>query len=102
MPLPRDYFRPGDAGARPVWRVTGVRQKQYADSLKLLCRKYMYATLERDAACHASGTGDLLHYHRLMNESFGLLLYDSDSPYSRCHLFLRLLHLDPLPTPPLT
>ncbi|KAI0706565.1 hypothetical protein C8Q76DRAFT_800974 [Earliella scabrosa] len=38
MPLRRDYFRPGEAGARPVWRVNGARERKYPETLKSLCR----------------------------------------------------------------
>ena len=34
-----------------MWRVTGVRQKKYADSLKLLCRKGATARLPPSPSC---------------------------------------------------
>ena len=41
MPVHRDYFRPGEPGARPITSrdVTGIARKSYPQSLKLACRK---------------------------------------------------------------
>ena len=39
MPPRRDYFRPGEAGARAVMHVRGQPQDVYPDSVKVLCRK---------------------------------------------------------------
>ncbi|KAI0746126.1 hypothetical protein C8Q76DRAFT_688977 [Earliella scabrosa] len=41
MPPRRDYFRPGEPGARPITprEVTGVPRKSYSSALKVACRK---------------------------------------------------------------
>ena len=41
MAIHRDYFRPGDPGARPITSsdVTGIARKSYPNSLKTACRK---------------------------------------------------------------
>ncbi|KAI0710772.1 hypothetical protein C8Q76DRAFT_798304 [Earliella scabrosa] len=39
MPLHRDYFRPEEPGARPVFKVTAAKQKTYPATVKLMCQK---------------------------------------------------------------
>ncbi|KAI0705699.1 hypothetical protein C8Q76DRAFT_801432 [Earliella scabrosa] len=39
MPIPRDYYRPGDPEARAVWHVSHEKERTYHEDVKTVCRK---------------------------------------------------------------
>ena len=47
MSIHRDYFRPGEEGARPVYKLTFSKQKYYPEDVKMLCRKGSSARVPR-------------------------------------------------------
>ena len=39
MPIHRDYYVPGEEGARPIWHLSYQSEKKYPEDLKTACRK---------------------------------------------------------------
>ena len=47
MPIPRDYYRPGDPEARAVWHVSHEKERTYHEDVKPVCRKVASSRLPK-------------------------------------------------------